>query len=69
MNEVAAGAAVLFDPDNPGSFDRALLELAPDAGLRRRLGEAGMAAAAKYSWKRCANRFEDILQRTWEESR
>ncbi|MEQ8820828.1 MAG: glycosyltransferase family 1 protein [Sumerlaeia bacterium] len=67
MSELAGGAALLFDPDAPESFDRALVEACEDAGTRERLMEAGFAQAGRYSWGRAARQVEDVMRRTFEE--
>jgi glycosyltransferase involved in cell wall biosynthesis len=54
LREIAAGAAVLRSPDDPGAWVAALDNLLHDAEERSRLGEAGRARARRYSWERCA---------------
>jgi glycosyltransferase involved in cell wall biosynthesis len=54
LREIAAGAAVLRSPDDPGAWVAALDNLLHDAEERSRLGEAGRARAQGYSWERCA---------------
>jgi glycosyltransferase involved in cell wall biosynthesis len=55
LREIAAGAAVLRSPDDPGAWVAALDNLLHDAEERSRLGEAGRARAQGYSWERCAD--------------
>jgi glycosyltransferase involved in cell wall biosynthesis len=54
LREIAAGAAVLRSPDDPGAWVAALDNLLHDAEERSRLGEAGRARSQGYSWERCA---------------
>lgn len=54
LREVAAGAAVLRSPDDPGAWVAALDNLLHDANERARLGAAGRARAQQFSWRRCA---------------
>jgi len=63
MNEIARGVAMMFDPDNPESFDRALAMVASERELRREMSEKGKARAAEYSWERFARELADILVR------
>jgi len=49
LPEVAAGAAILFDPRIPADIARALLALASDAPLRQRLIAAGHARAQEFA--------------------
>jgi glycosyltransferase involved in cell wall biosynthesis len=52
--EVAADAALLFDPDHPDDLARAIKELLPNEDARRRLSDAGLKRAAQFSWERAA---------------
>jgi glycosyltransferase involved in cell wall biosynthesis len=49
LPEVAAGAAILFDPRSPADIARALVALASDAPLRQRLVAAGLARAQDFT--------------------
>ena len=58
----AAGEAALFVPDvEVPSLADAMLRLADDAVLRRRLAADGLRNAALYSWRRCSGEMLDIL--------
>jgi glycosyltransferase involved in cell wall biosynthesis len=46
--EVAGDAALVAEPDQPGSLAAVLWRLANDAGLRSRLSEQGRARAALF---------------------
>jgi glycosyltransferase involved in cell wall biosynthesis len=54
VEEVAGGAARLFDPRDPSALARQLLELLDDEPARRALSEAGLKRAAHFSWERTA---------------
>lgn len=60
MNEIAGGAALLFDPDRPDTFDAALASL-DDPARRDALTAAGRTNAARYSWETCAQTLADVL--------
>jgi len=52
--EVAGDAAVLVDPRDESEIARAIDELLEDRALAIRLGDAGRARAALYTWERTA---------------
>jgi glycosyltransferase involved in cell wall biosynthesis len=52
--EVAGDAALLFDPEDVQAIRSALERLLRDADLAARLGEAGRARAATFTWRRTA---------------
>jgi glycosyltransferase involved in cell wall biosynthesis len=56
-------SALLVDPDDPAALGRALLRLAADPGLRRRLGAAAEAAvqAQGLTWSDNARQVQDIV--------
>ena len=54
LEEVAADAALYFDPTDSTGMARAIESLLSDAGLRNRLGEAGRERAREFSWARTA---------------
>ena len=51
---------ILVRKDDPVSMASALHLLAADAGLRARLGAAGRASAAEYSWERVADQVVEV---------
>ena len=57
--EVCDGAACLYRPGDLDGLARALGELAAEPELRERLGAAGRARAAAFSWVRSAERHLD----------
>jgi len=54
--EVAGGAAVLVDPEDPRSIAQGMLRVLEDAALRAELVERGLARAADFSWEETARR-------------
>lgn len=57
----AAGAGVCVPPENPQALADAIVRLADDRELRRRLGSAAAAAAARYSRDAQAARMLEVL--------
>lgn len=54
LPEVAGDAALLVDPGDPAAIAAAIERVLSDAPLAARLGEAGRAQAATFSWERTA---------------
>jgi glycosyltransferase involved in cell wall biosynthesis len=54
LREVAASAALYFDPHRPAQIAAALTKLLGDAGLAARLAELGLARAGEFSWAAAA---------------
>jgi len=54
LSDLAGDAALLFDPRSEDELWEALVRLVEDAGLRKRLSEAGPVHAAPYQWRRTA---------------
>jgi glycosyltransferase involved in cell wall biosynthesis len=65
VREVAEGAALLVDPDEPEAIAEALLRLFHDGGLREDLVQRGRERARQYSWERTAREtraaYEQVL--------
>lgn len=57
--EIAGGAAVLFNPEDPAGLARLIEHVAADAALRRELQAKGYDRARAFSWMRVA---EETLQ-------
>lgn len=64
LPEVAGDAALLFDPEDTQSIRTALERLLHDARLRERLGAAGRARAALFSWDVTAATTAAVYRRT-----
>jgi alpha-1,3-rhamnosyl/mannosyltransferase len=56
VDEVADGAAILFDPDSTAEMTRAMLDLALDRELRARMERLGLQRSAHFSWRKTAER-------------
>jgi glycosyltransferase involved in cell wall biosynthesis len=60
--EIADGAALLVDPDDPDAIADAIARVTSDDALRRRLREAGLERAASYTWDETARRTAAVLR-------
>jgi glycosyltransferase involved in cell wall biosynthesis len=60
---VDARVAVLLDPRDPHDIARAIDRLAGDQGLRVRLAGVGLAQAARFTWRACAEAHVDAYGR------
>ena len=54
LPEVAGGAALLVDPDDAGTLERAMAEVLGSPERRAELSARGRERAAGFSWARCA---------------
>jgi len=63
LPEVAGDAALLVDPLSSQAIGSALATLLADPARCARLGEAGRARAAQFSWERTATQVRDVLRR------
>ena len=54
LREVAEGAALLFDPEQPAQISDAMTKLISDPDAADRLREAGRSRAAKFTWQNAA---------------
>jgi len=65
--EVCGDAAILVEPGDTRAWAGAMERVLRDAGLRRRLQDAGMTNLARFSWNKCADEtlrvFESCLPR------
>jgi len=64
LREVGGDAALYIDPRRPDDLSFGILRLLNDSSLRRRLAEAGLRRAAKFSWKTTAQ----TVYETYEQS-
>jgi glycosyltransferase involved in cell wall biosynthesis len=63
LPELAAGAAVLVDPEDVSSIAGGLERVLADAALRAELSAAGKRRAAEFTWERAAAATRDVLRR------
>ncbi|TMD74127.1 MAG: glycosyltransferase family 4 protein [Chloroflexi bacterium] len=63
LPELALGAAISVNAEDPNDIAGALERLLADEGLRKKLGEEGMRRARGYTWANAAERTLDILRR------
>jgi glycosyltransferase involved in cell wall biosynthesis len=65
--EVTGDAARLFDPDNPDEFAATIIFVATDEEFREELRDRGIERAAKFTWRRTAERtlavYESVASR------
>ena len=61
LPEVVGDAGLLVDPRDPGEITAALQAVERDAGLARRLAEAGPERAAEFQWQRGAADVRTVL--------
>ncbi|MCQ8239596.1 glycosyltransferase family 4 protein [Acetobacteraceae bacterium KSS12] len=60
LRELASGAALMVDPDQPGALADALERLASDEALRRRMVQAGFERARRYDVPAARNRLSRL---------
>ncbi|NOZ20766.1 MAG: glycosyltransferase family 4 protein [Planctomycetes bacterium] len=63
MKEVAGGAAMLADPTDVRALMEGIVELASNAGLRKRLRGRGLRRAKAFSWDETARKTLSVLER------
>lgn len=61
LPEIVGSAGVLLSPDDPGAWSQAMLELAHDPDLQRRLIAAGMTRSARFTWEAAAEKTWRLL--------
>ena len=61
LPEVAGGAALLFDPDDPDAATAALLRLVDDAELADSLRARGLERASGFTWRAAAERIDAAI--------
>jgi glycosyltransferase involved in cell wall biosynthesis len=55
LPEIAGESAVYFDPTDPEDIAGCLIDVVGDQQVQRRLGPAGLARGAEYTWDRTAS--------------
>jgi glycosyltransferase involved in cell wall biosynthesis len=61
LPEIVGSAGILLSPDDAGAWSQAMLELAGDPGLQRRLIAAGSGRSAEFTWEAAASRTWSVL--------
>jgi glycosyltransferase involved in cell wall biosynthesis len=61
LPEIVGTAGILLSPDDAGAWSQAMLELASDGALQRRLIAAGGARSAEFSWNTAAGKTWRVL--------
>ena len=61
LPEVCAGAAAYCEPDDPADIARVMRRVLTSAALRSEMRDAGLQRAALFTWRKSADRLEDIL--------
>ena len=64
LPEIVGDAGVFFEPLDPEDIATALRRLLQDTELRTALGKAGLARAARHSWKEAADTTVRLIERT-----
>jgi glycosyltransferase involved in cell wall biosynthesis len=67
LPEIAENAALLVDPLSVEKIAAALERVCTDDYLRHNLRLAGLARAAQFSWKRCAEETRAVYRQVWSE--
>ncbi len=61
LPEIVGTAGVLLSPDDAGAWSQAMLELAQDPALQRRLIAAGAGRSAQFTWSATASKTWRVL--------
>ena len=61
LPEIVSSAGILLSPDDAGAWSQAMLELARDVELQRRLIVAGLNRSAGFTWERAAGQIWRVL--------
>jgi glycosyltransferase involved in cell wall biosynthesis len=61
LPEIVGSAGVLLSPDDAGAWSQAMLELAQDPSLQRRLIAAGTERSAEFTWNSTASKTWRVL--------
>jgi len=62
LPEIVGTAGILLSPDDAGAWSQAMLELAGDPALQRRLIAAGAARSAEFTWEAAAAKTWTVLE-------
>ena len=67
FHEIAHGAAAFFNPGKEEELESAISKISDNAGFRNDITETGLALAAKYSWKKCAEKAYKIYEEVYRQ--
>jgi glycosyltransferase involved in cell wall biosynthesis len=62
LPEISGGMLRYFNPESVEEMSACMEEALEDAELRRELSEKGIARAAQFSWRRCAQETLAVLK-------
>jgi glycosyltransferase involved in cell wall biosynthesis len=62
LPEIADGAALLVEPDDPRALADAIGRVVDDEAVRARLRDEGLARAARFTWDETARRTAEVLR-------
>ena len=68
LPEIAGGAALEIDPDDPTELADAIERVLNDAALQHELRHKGLERVKEFSWERCARETLAVYQRVLGES-
>ncbi|MBM2820843.1 MAG: group 1 glycosyl transferase [Candidatus Berkelbacteria bacterium] len=63
--EICSKAALLVNPENPFDMAVALSKIINNAGVRKALISKGIARASLFSWKKCAQKTLEVLEKVY----
>jgi glycosyltransferase involved in cell wall biosynthesis len=66
LPETVNGAALLVDPDSHEDISQAMDKVLSDCGLNQELQRKGLQHAAKFTWKRCADKTYAFYKEVFE---
>lgn len=65
--EICSKAALLINPEKPFDMAVALSKIINDNGIRKALISKGLVRASMFSWKKCAQKTLDVLEKVYYE--
>jgi len=65
--EIANGAAILIDPDEPNEIAEAIMKIINDRGLRESLGKKGLERSREFTWDKTVKRVLEIFEKVYKQ--
>ncbi len=65
LPEIVGDSGMLVDPQSPDSIKTGIVKILKDDKLRSKLIERGFINARRFSWRECANKTLDVLEKTY----